>query len=388
MVVSRKLISVFVIVAIVGTVMIVSWSISQSQSNLSQVEDSTNALYNDLYIVDMEFNGIRTVCISNESHLFFYDIYYNNITQIVQIPADAICSINDMTLLYEMAIVAVDEGTGGLVIVRKSGELYNFTIPGMDADAKYISVASDSRRNSFYVGSVEYGILIWNRDSYTLSNISTIDGLLSNHVTKLKVRSGRMIAACGLGINIIDLDTYRIWNVTNLPESTIFCMEYSPATDELYIGSDSGLHLCKYLDEEWKYVRTLGPSDGLPHHSIKDLELDPTSHKMIILTGTGICTSDLYDYEISLLEDTTSGVHIPTVLYHIYYGPKCYIYYGTSNDGLWELVIDYSYSEPEDLTSLLRDVVLISVGAGLTIFGSVAVSEYERYRDKKEKKES
>lgn len=124
----------------------------------------------------------------------------------------------------------------------------------------------------------------------------------------------------------------------------------------------------------------LTTADGLPLAEVEGLDLDITSHKLIVSTPRGLCLYDIFDYEVERLTETL--VYSTTAVFHRYGGVIYQVHFGTARHGLLRLNIDYTPSEPPDYNAaILIDVIIFTkflVSAFTTLFNEWREDRHKR----------
>ncbi len=361
-------IAIIIIIIVVG---MVGYS-SQTPSRLSNIP-----IMSDDFIKGLEYNPISTLAITNSSHLILYDLYHDNVTETIHVPEGRF-SIEDF-IFYGGAIYLVN--TNGSLQVYDYGNLYNVAVPDVMYDGNLNTITTEDNPSKIYLGGDSTGIIIFDRSNYTAINITTSDGLLSNQVTYLNHRTDKLLVSVSGGFHVYDTSDEILYNVVDIPDPTkaVYCMEYYSGTSDLFIGTQYGLHICRFMDNHWKYLYTLGERDGLPSPKIRDFELDVTNHKMIVATSKGVCFLDLYDYNVELLEETTTTGFHPFCIHYYYSFSKLFI--GTSDQGLWQ-ISDIYVRAPEMVSwEQLEPLVFFVLGNVATVL----IIEFQRSRTPQEK---
>ena len=86
------------VLTIILVTVLIAWNLSQPTPRLTRVQSSL--LSDDLYVMDIEYGGFQTLSISNGSHLLLFDVYQENVTEVVRIPGEIIISTFSFSLVY------------------------------------------------------------------------------------------------------------------------------------------------------------------------------------------------------------------------------------------------------------------------------------------------
>jgi hypothetical protein len=317
----------------VSIISVIFWKASYSDHRSHELKQcDPEFTWDDMTATGLAWDGYDSLYMTDGSLLLRYDLESRNFTDIFDVPQEVTYGVNDICVPRYQRVYLLTDDSAYPFKIFKNGHFYNLSVQGLNSAMTLEVAAKDATRGVVYLGGIDTGLMIYDI------------GFLSN--------------------------------ITDLPDYQIECIEYYPGTDDVYIGTNSGLHICRQEGPTWNYFRTIGPSDGLPSSSIEDIRLDVTSHKMIVCTPKGLCTIDLYDYSVSLLEDTLDSERSaetqfrPTSIYHEYHGAHCYLYFTTFSKGLWNIVIDYSATEPPDYSSAFFQIGLTL----LAVFGGGLVS--------------
>jgi hypothetical protein len=376
---NRRIVGIIAIIVII--VVIVSsfllWPKSRIHILDTRFSESTSS------INAAGFNQIRTVYVTDSSHLFVYDIYNENITNILDVPSAVIHAVRDMVVAGTRgAFIASYLPYGGL-LEYQNGLLQNVTLD-VPYDTYFDSLAASPDGNILYMGGWNTGVIVYDLIERTLRNITENDGLLSNQIHRIYATSHYLLLSSSGGFQVYNFETRFFVNQTTAPDSSEIlranCISYLEASEEIYIGTEHGLHIYRLVEDEIVYLKTVGPSDGLPSALIEDLSLDITSHKLIISTRLGLAIYDVFSSSVERLEDST--IYRCTAVFHKYNGPICEIYFGTWSGGFLRLDFDYTPTNPIDYGPVLQTVTGFIMGLFVTIFGTV----FQEWREDRKKK--
>ena len=337
----------------------------------------------DEIIIEAQYDGIRTVYAADTSHLYVYDIYNENITHILEVPGEALVSVRDMVVAGTRgAYVAALLPYGGIMDYW-DGTLTNMTL-GVSEDTYFDCLASSPDGNTLYMGGWNTGVIVYDLVDRDLTNITIEDGLLSNQINEVYATRNSLLIGSSVGFQIYDLMERTFVNQTTEPDSSEIlnplCIEYLEASKELYLGTEHGLHIYRYTDTELVYLKTIGPADGLPSATVEDIDLDITSHKLIISTRLGVCINDIFSGLVERVKETM--VYHCTAVSHRYNGPICQIYFGTWQHGLLRLNIDYTPVASIDIGYFVQTMF----GFVLGLFGIAFGTLFQEYREKRKKR--
>jgi hypothetical protein len=320
-------------------------------------------------IRNADYDGIRSIYATDTSHLYVYDTYDENITHIFDVPGEAQVSVKDMVVAGTRGAYIVALLPYGGLIEYWNDTLRNITL-SVSEETYFECISCSPDGNVLYMGGANTGVVVYDLVGRILTNVTIEDGLLSNQIHEIHATRDSLLIGSSDGFQVYNLQEGTFVNETTEPDSSAIlqptCIEYLEASKELYLGTENGLHIYRYSKTELVYLKTLGPADKLPSAMIEDIDLDITSHRLIISTRRGICIYDVFSGTMNRLEETT--VNFCTTVFHKYNGPVCQIYFGTWNHGLLRLDIDYTPVNPIDLESTIQIATGICIGLVVSVF--------------------
>lgn len=228
------------------------------------------------------------------------------------------------------------------------------------------TLSFDEQNNRLYVGTMN-GVSIIEMDDFSVTNLTSGDGLVGNNVHSFAIDHSRQLVFIGLsggyGINSYNWSTREVSSFYPDNSPNVLFTEaliYNQESDCLYIGTDTGGLFIQNLTTNTTLARNY--THGLPSNQIFSMELDKERETLYIGTLAGLAIynikNDTFDVKTNidgLAENHVFNMEFDSTSQILYLGvwdPKLSVYDIKNN-----AFTNYDTGEPIGFGEVILDSV-------------------------------